>query len=759
MLNFPLQLIPEASKDEDFHRAHIDILIQSIGSTSNSFTLSKEDEFKHFRTYNSIYEPNLKKFITAPNGKYTDMKYEVWPLARQKVRQLVSDFMARPLKKKVSTINKEAENRKEKHQLDLALAKVLKQVDKELSDVMGFNINEESQPQQGQEGQAEGQQPQAEPEIPEDIEKYMAFTYREASEDALQIGVDYLLYAKKMIESFKYGFIDCMITFKSFYKVTIVDDNPHWRRIDPRNCFYDLPFESEYLDDCQWFAEQRWLTVNQIVSEFNLNRKEVEVLEELARSGNGGTGTWLDYRQGEGLKIKVVSIEWKSLMMKKVKISPNKHNPNKPFYKSVKDTYEPRKGERLETRTVDDIRECTVIGDVLVKKWGRVENQVRSVDSPEKSSLSYVGIVGDATTDTQHSLVKELTYLQDFASDILFTIRKVSKKLGKRALVYDIAQMPKQFINGAKLAKNGQGALQTVLHHLSEDSLIAINSKDEANRGKAHSFNQFKEVNLSPSGDVTELIGLLSLIEDLASKVSGVSPQREGQTQQYETGSQNRSSIISSTRKTEIYMKPYDGLIQRVLEKAINLTKIAWKDGKKARFFMGDGSMAVLNSLPDIALNDYGFHLNNGGKDLELKEKVDNAAANFLQGTQDPDMILQMIKVFKQDTADESEQVLEAGLSKLAQIRDQQAQQAQDSEQKVAAIVEEGKEKDRQVKREDTEAKIKVANINAGSKIDVAEIFSDDTRDTTKAKEKSKIYVENAKAEEAKNNFINAQKR
>jgi hypothetical protein len=206
-------------------------------------------------------------------------------------------------------------------------------------------------------------------------------------------------------------------------------------------------------------------------------------------------------------------------------------------------------------------------------------------------------------------------------------------------------------------------------------------------------------------------------------------------------------------------MKPYDGLIQRVLEKAINLTKIAWKDGKKARFFMGDGSMAVLNSLPDIALNDYGFHLNNGGKDLELKEKVDNAAANFLQGTQDPDMILQMIKVFKQDTADESEQVLEAGLAKLAQLRDQQAQQAQESEQKVAAIVEEGKEKDREVKREETEAKVEIANINAGSKIDVAEIFSDDTRDTTKAKEKGKIYVENAKAEEAKRNFKNAQKK
>jgi hypothetical protein len=752
MLNFPLQLIPENDKNEAWHKLHVDVFIGALGSVNSEMSASKEDEFKNYRTYNSIYEPELKKFITAPNGRYTSMKYEVWPLARQKVRQLVSDFMARPLKKKVSTINKESENRKEKHQLDLALAKVLESVDQELSEVMGFDVSEQ------EEGQEPGQQKQQQ-DIPEDIEKHMSFTYRESSEDSLQIGVDYLLYAKKMIESFKYGFIDCMITFKSFYKVSIIDGNPHWRRIDPRNCFYDLPYESEYLDDCQWFVEERWLTSNQIIAEFELNQTEVKILENLGRDGTSSISGWTDVNSGEGLKIKVVSIEWLSKMMKKVKVSPNKHNPKKPFYKNVEDTYEPRKGEGMKTRVVDDLRECTIIGDVITKNFGRVANQVRSVDSPEKVSLSYVGIVGDATTSIQHSLVKELTYLQDFASDILFTIRKVSKKLGKRALVYDTAQIPKQFIAQAKLSKDGVGPLQTVMHHLTEDSLIAINSKDESNRGKAHSFNQFKEINLSPSGDVTELINLLAMVEDLASKVSGVSPQREGQTDQYQTASGNRSSIISSTRKTEVYMKPYDGLIQRVLEKAINLTKIAWKDGKKARFFMGDGSMAVLNALPNISLNDYGFYLNDGGKDLELKEKVDAAAANYLQGTQDPDMILQMIKVFKQETADESEQVLEAGLAKLAQIREAQEKAQQESDQQIAQITEEGKEKDRVIKREETLAKIDIANINAGAKLDVAEIFSEDTRDVTKAKEKSKVFVENSKAEQAKSNFKNAQKR
>jgi hypothetical protein len=746
MLKFPLQLIPEKEKDEAWHRMHVTAFTGALGTSSSSFTANKEDEFKNFRTYNSIYEPNLKKFMTSPNGKVVNQKYEVWPLARQKVRQLVSDFMSRPIKKKVSTINKEAENRKEKHELDLNLSKALKEIDSEISEVLGFDINQEQNTEET-----------SQMEIPEDIEKYMSMTYRESSEDALQIGVDYLLYSKKLIESFKYGFIDCMITFKSFYKVSIIDDNPHWRRIDPRNCYYDTPFESEYLDDCQWFVEERWLTVNQVIGEYELNNSEIKKLESITNDGTSSMNGAIEWKVGEGIRVKVVSIEWKSLMMKKVKISRNKHNEDKPFYKSVKDTYEPRKGEKLETRVIDDIRQCTVIGDIITKDFGRVPNQVRSVDSPQKAQLSYVGIVGDATTDMQHSLVKELEYLQDFASDVLFTIRKVSKKLGKKALVYDTAQMPKQFINQAK--KDGNGAIQTVMHHLSEDSLIAINSKDESNRGKSHSFNQFKEVNLSPSGDVTELINLLALIEDLASKVSGVSPQREGQTDQYQTASGNRSSIISSTRRTEIYMKPYDALIQRVLEKAINLTKIAWKDGKKARFFMGDGATAVLNVLPDVALNDYGFYLNDGGKDIELKEKVDAYAANFLQGTQDPEMILQMIKVLKQDTADESEQILEAGLNTLSKMKQQEAQAQQESDQEVARITEEGKEKDRELERDNIKSKTDVANINAGVKMDIAELYSEDTRDVTSAQEKSKVFSENAKIEQAKANFKSSNKK
>ena len=741
MLNFPLQLIPEKDKNEEWHKAHIDAFAQGVGITNSRYLLSKSEEYKNFNTYNAVFDPAKKSYMTSPNGKLSPVEYIVWPLARQKVRQLVSEFLSRPMKKKVSTINKEAENRKEKHELDLALSKALEDSNKELSQMLGFDVESEDEKNQM--------------EIPADIEKFMSMTYREAAEDSLQTGIDYLLYAKKLIESFKYGFIDAMITYKSFFKVSIVDGNPYWRRIDPRNCYYDAPYESEFLDDCMWFVEERYLTVNQITAEFKLKNEQIISLQDNASNGN--YSSWFDYKDVDGFKIRVVSMEWKSQMQAKVKVSPNKYDSEKPFYKKVKDDYKPRKGETTQSRVVDDIRKCTVIGGSIVTDFGRVENQIRSVDSPQKSSLSYIGLVGDSTTDIQHSLVKELEYLQEFASDILYVIKKTSRKLGKRALVYDTAQIPKQF-------KKSDNPLQTVLHHMGEDSIVAINSKDESNRGRQHAFNQFKEVNLSPQGDVTELVNLFNMIEDLASKVSGVSPQREGQTEQYETGTNNRSAIIASTRRTEVYMKPYDKVIQRVLERATNLMKIAWKNGKKARFFMSDGNIAVLNALPDISLNDYAFYLNDGGKDIELKSKIDSAAANYLQGTQDPTMILEMIKVFKQDTADEATQILESGLNKMAQMQKEESELQRQSEENIAQINADNDEQEREIKREEIKSKIDVAKINAGARVDVAEIFSDDDRATTSAKEKTKAYTENMKVEsqkasQAKSNAESAVKR
>lgn len=741
MLNFPIQLIPESKKDERWHEKHIDIFSSTYGANLDTLIADKSEEFRLFNVYNGLINIAEKCNVTSPNGQAFPVEYKVWPLARQKCRQIIGEFTRRPLRTKVTTINKDAELRKEKHQLDLALNKALDVVNKELSEILGFDIETEN--------------PNL--PIPDDIDKYMRMTYKEAVEDGLQIGINYLLFAKKLVEQFKIGLTDNLITFKSFFKIYILDGDPVWRRIDPRTCYYDLPFESEYLDDCAWFAEERWLTPNEILSEYNLTKEQILKLHTLTYNNTiGASSQWLNYKPGVGWKIRVVSMEWKSQKEVRVKVSENKYDKTKPFYKIVKDTYKARgKKEHIESRVIDDVRKCTKIGGEIITDWGRLENQVRSIDRPERTTLSYVGLVGDATTDIQHSLVKELEYLQDFASDILYHIRLAMSRMGSRAIVYDVAQIPKQF------AAHGNQALQKVIHHMKQDGIIPINSKDEANNGKPHPFNQFTQVDLSLQGVIQELINTLALVEDLAAKVSGISPQREGQTMQYEAASNTQRSVIQSTARTEVYLKPYEGLISRVLEKALNLMKIAWGDGKKARFFMGDGGMQVLNVLPDVALNDYAIYMNDGGKDLQNKEKIDNLALTYMNGVQDPEMILQMIKVFKAETADESETILEAGLEKMKQLQDMMREQQAQADQAQAQAEAEDKAEERAVKREDIQAKIQVAQINAKAKTDVADLYSDDLRDTEKAKLSSKAILEDKKIDkmqEAKQNSKNASK-
>ena len=78
----------------------------------------------------------------------------------------------------------------------------------------------------------------------------------------------------------------------------------------------------------------------------------------------------------------------------------------------VKDTYKARKGETVEVKYVDDIWQATKIGGKILVNATRRSNQVRSVDDPGKTPLSYVGCVKGNTTGSSTSLVDMLDNIQ-----------------------------------------------------------------------------------------------------------------------------------------------------------------------------------------------------------------------------------------------------------------------------------------------------------------------------------------------------------
>jgi len=568
--------------------------------------------------------------------------------------------------------------------------------------------------------------------VPEDIETYMKYNYREMIEETAQDGLEYISNRYNLKDVFKEGFRDLLVTSKEFFKISIQNGDPYVRRIDPRNIIFDESSHSDYLDDACWVGEERWLSINEINDEYkdSLTTDDLLELDKMRSAYAGGdidnynSGfDWIDVGYGRETRIRVVSAEWKSLRAIKFKLSENKYDPDRPFRKMVKDTYRKRKGENVQTKWVDDIWEATMIGGKILVNARRRDNQVRSVDDPGKTPLSYVGCIKGNTAGAPASMVDLLDNIQMLYNIVVYQIELAMARSGGKAVVYDVSQLP----------TNVGMDIQQVLYHLKTDGIIPINSKDEGNQ--MSSFNQFQQIDFTLSQSVQQLINLKVMLEDMAGQISGVTRQREGAVGQYEYVGNVQRSVVQSSTITESWFYSHGEVKQRVLERLCNLMKVCWAGGKKAGMILGDGAYKFLNVMPDIALQDYGVYVGDSGKDDSMKQVVQQLAQAALQaGSVD---LLGVIKVLRADTMTEAEKVLEQAMSEM-QKQQQQTMQEQMQAQQAQAQAEQAKfEAEAQLKKLDNDAKLQVAQIGAESRLEVAKLQADVERDLHDTKERN----------------------
>lgn len=281
------------------------------------------------------------------------------------------------------------------------------------------------------------------------------------------------------------------------------------------------------------------------------------------------------------------------------------------------------------------------------------------------------------------------------------------------------------------------------MYHLKTDGVIPINSMQEGQ--EATKFNQFQQVDFTLSNSVQQLINLKLMLEQTAGQISGVSPQREGAISQYEYVGNVQRSVVQSSLSTKGWFFQHNEVKKMVFARLCNLMKVAWAEGKKAGYILGDGGYKFLNVLPDIALNDYGIFLGDSGKDDAMRKAVQEMSAQAVQSGNLS--LLDAIKVLKADSLSEAEVVLERGLDSMKEMQQQMQQQQAQQQQMQQQQEMQQKQMDMQQKQAELKNKIQVAQIAADSRIEVAEIQTEQQTDSDKMKESGKIMSEAVKAD------------
>ena len=316
---------------------------------------------------------------------------------------------------------------------------------------------------------------------------------------------------------------------------------------------------------------------------------------------------------------------------------------------------------------------------------------------------------------------------------VMYHIELTLARSGGKAVVYDVSQMP----------TNIGMDMQTVLYHIKNDGIIPINSRDEG--ADTARFNNFQQVDFTLSQSVQQLMNLKLMLEQTAGQVCGISPQREGAVSQYEAVGNVQRTVLQSNLVTEGWFFQHSEVKKRVIEKICNLMKVAWSEGKKAGYILGDGGFKMLSVFPDVSLNDYGIYITEGGKEDAIKQSITQLAQSALQSGSIN--LLDVIKVLKSETLTEAEHVLENGLQEM-QKQSQAAQQAQQQQMQAQAQESEvQRQHEMGIKKLDVEGKIKAAETLNQGKVDVANIQADLDADVNADKLKSTLDKEAVQAD------------
>ena len=253
MSNFPKQFIPDSEKTEEWCRENIDAIVKQLDHQDAEGSMSDYDkDIRNYRLYNGDLEYDDYSYVTEQYNMPSPATMANYPITRNKIDLLCNEDLSRPLDKSVFAINMDAALRKEQFKVSLIANSLLGEINSEVENEFGMELEMDNKDYP----------------IPDDIDLFMRYQYKEVIEESIHDGLDYLTQKYQLKHIFKEGLRDMLVTAKQFYKVYIKDGDPYVRRVDPRTFVYDKSIESDFLDNAQWAGEERWLNVNEVLDEF-----------------------------------------------------------------------------------------------------------------------------------------------------------------------------------------------------------------------------------------------------------------------------------------------------------------------------------------------------------------------------------------------------------------------------------------------------------------------------------------------------------
>lgn len=726
--SFPAQKLPMSKKTQSWKEACVDYVVGAGDSGFGGNGRSRSDEMQtYYDLYNSIYNEKDLKYVTNP-FKQDDgfpATAQDYNIIKPYVDQLLGEETKRPF------------NFYPQRTSDIAASELQEKAKEMLMDYIQATIASKLSPEQA----ARYEQALATGEIqtPEAIAKYIQKDYKDIAETEAYHALQFLKRKLNLTHEFFKGWKDALIGGEEIYYVGVINGEPYVERVNPMYFDYEHSLDLEFIDDAAWCRRKMIMSATEIYDRFydKMSERQLNELLELIDQKPGA---------GNNPEIRKTSMDYESIKLHKI----NSFTDN-PFdidhitvyhccWKSFKKIgfvtlLNPETGEYEEFQVDEDYKvtgtEYSVEWDWIIEVWEGyrigddmyigiqpIEYQHISADNPNSQKLPYTGVVYNNTNSKPRSLVSMMKPLQYMYIVVWYRLElALSRDKGKVA-VMDITQIPKSM----------NIDVNKWMHYLSALGVAFINPYDEGwdipgrEGGKPSQFNQLSSWDLTMSNVIAEYIQLMQKIEDMVAKLTGITPQRQGQVAASELVGNTNVAVNMSYHITEPWFWNHNQVKRRVLAMLLNTSKAAWKDSKRyLSYVLDDATRAFIQLSDNFFYEDMDIFVDDSTKNQQY---IDQLKQLLQPAMQNGASLLDVAEIITLDNVSMIKNRLEEIEQKRIEQMQQQQQAEQQAQQQIVEQQNQLKEEELMLKEaemdlekykidQDNATKITVAQLNA----------------------------------------------
>ena len=415
-------------------------------------------------------------------------------------------------------------------------------------------------------------------------------------------------------------FTDLLITGTCYYRVKVVNNNIQFEVLNPLDTFIERNRNRFYLNHSPRAVIRRYMSVEQIMSEFGneLTKDAKATLKDMGPKVDNSNAIYVRvpstnfYDDSDG-KLNVSQIPSVGIL------GGLEVSPVLPYdtdqYSSNHDTITVYECEWLEYDNGKYYRhEGVKIGEDIYICRGKAEHTVRSQSNPDYCTLTVNGMFFADKNGQPFSLILQTAQMQDKYDLLIFYRDNLIASSGTVGDWIDLAHVPA--VLGVELPER----LEKWLAY-KKNGMALFDSSQEGAGLLNTTFNGYDDTIKSQSIQAIQMA--IDSIEQNASAMTGVFPEKLGGIQERDAVSNVKVGLRYSTLLTKQYFSAMDGMFKEVNYDCLNTAKLAWKKGITGTIVLGPKLVKTFTALPEhYTITDFDIHIQDSTESFQTRHEI-----------------------------------------------------------------------------------------------------------------------------------------